>query len=189
MTELILASTSVYRRELMSRLGLPFQALAPSFEEEPYKGKGSAPLALAETLAAGKARSLASHQNCVIGGDQLVSFHGQILGKPKTFERACEQLSMMSGHTHELITAVMVIHQGREIPHTDRTKMKMRELTRTQIETYVKAELPYDCAGSYKIEARGITLFEKIDSEDFTAIQGLPLVWLTKILSSVGYPL
>jgi septum formation protein len=189
MTELILASTSIYRRELLARLGLPFQALPPQFDEDAQKTHGLAPQTLAESLAAGKARSLSSHQNCVIGGDQLISFNGQILGKPKTVERASEQLAMMSGHTHELITAVMIIHQGREIQHTDRTRLKMRTLTRAQIDQYVKAELPLDCSGSYKIEARGITLFEKIDSEDFTAIQGLPLLWITKILSSVGYPL
>lgn len=187
MTELILASTSVYRRELLSRLGLAFQAKAPLFDEDSYKSQGITPLALAETLAAGKARSLATSSNCVIGGDQLVSLDGQIIGKSKSFERACEQLAMMSGKTHKLITAVIVIHKGYEIPYTDITRLTMRSLSRNQIEAYVQAENPIDCAGSYKIESRGISLFEKIESQDFSAIQGLPLLWLTKTLSHVGY--
>jgi len=187
MTELILASTSPYRRELLARLGLAFRAEAPQFDEDAHKNRGLSPLSLAEFLAAGKARSLSAKGNCVIGGDQLVSFENQILGKSKTFDGACQQLAMMSGKTHELITAVMVIYQGEEIAHTNRTRLTMRKLSPSLIEDYVKAENPVDCAGSYKIETRGISLFEKIETDDFSAIQGLPLLWLTQTLANRGY--
>lgn len=189
MTELILASTSPYRKELLSRLGLCFTAIAPAFDEDAYKTKGLPPGDLAPLLAKGKAESLASNTNCVIGGDQIAHLEGKILGKPKTLERAIEQLSLLNGKTHELLTAVHVSYQGQSFPHLDVTRLTMRKLSHQQIKDYVEADRPLDAAGSYKIETRGICLFERIESQDFTAIQGLPLIWLTKILAELEYPI
>lgn len=187
MTPLILASTSPYRQDLLKKLGLSFSAQAPLFDEETFKNQGLMPLELAQTLALGKAQSLATHENCVIGGDQLVSFQGKILGKAKTFEKAFEQLSSMQGKTHELITAVCVFHKKEKTEWINVTKLSMRKLTREQIETYLKKDNPLDCAGSYKIELNGLSLFENIETSDFSAIQGLPLLELGSVLSKYGY--
>lgn len=184
---LILASTSKYRAELLGRLGLPFESQSPAFDEESYKSKGLDPVTLAQTLARKKAESLAGPDLCAIGGDQLVSFEGRVLGKPHTFEKACQSLAEMSGKTHELVTAVHVISPKQSWDILDRTVLTMRSLTTQQIENYVRADQPLDCAGSYKIEKRGISLFAKIQSQDFTAIQGLPLIELTRILTEVGF--
>ncbi len=184
--QLILASTSKYRRELLERLAIPFEAKSPLFDEEKEKTPGMAPQALAEKLALGKAQSLAQEGLVVIGGDQLVSFEGKILGKSHTPEKAVEQLLSMQGKTHELITAICVFDGMKAIPYTDITKLKMRPMTRAQIEHYVSLDNPIDCAGSYKIEKHGIMLFDQILSQDFTAITGLPLMELRKILERCG---
>lgn len=184
--QLILASTSKYRQELLSRLTFTFTAQAPLFDEEKEKGSSLSPQALAEKLAFMKAQSLAGAGKVVIGGDQLVSFEGRILGKPHTREKAVEQLLAMQGKTHELITAVCVFDGDKALPFTDITTMHMKALSRAQLEHYVELDLPLDCAGSYKIEKHGISLFEKIESQDFTAIQGLPLLKLNQVLEGCG---
>jgi septum formation protein len=185
--QLILASTSKYRRELLERLAIPFEAKAPLFDEEKEKTPGMAPQALAEKLAYGKAQSLAREGFVVIGGDQLVSFDGKILGKSHTPEKAVEQLLEMQGKSHELITAICVFDGLKTvIPYTDITRLKMRPMTRAEIERYVQLDNPIDCAGSYKIETYGIMLFDKIESQDFTAVTGLPLMELRKILQRCG---
>ncbi|MEN0059738.1 MAG: nucleoside triphosphate pyrophosphatase [Bdellovibrio sp.] len=184
--ELILASTSKYRQELLSRLDYKFRQEAPQIDEEKEKDPSLSPLALAEKLAYLKAASLAGPGKAVIGGDQLVSWQGQILGKPHTIEKAVDQLLEMQGQVHELITAICVICEDKIIPHTDITRMSMKKLSREQIEHYVQLDMPLDCAGSYKIEKHGIMLFDKIETSDFTAIQGLPLMELNKILESQG---
>jgi septum formation protein len=184
--QLILASTSKYRRELLERLAIPFEAKAPLYDEDKEKTPGMAPRALAEKLALGKAQSLAREGLVVIGGDQLVAFEGQILGKSHTAEKAVEQLLAMQGKTHELITAICVFDGMKAIPYTDITHLKMRPMTRAEIERYVQLDNPIDCAGSYKIEKHGIMLFDKIDSQDFTAVTGLPLMELRKILERCG---
>lgn len=184
--QLILASTSKYRQELLSRLAYTFTAQAPLIDEEKEKDPSLSPLALAEKLAQLKAGSLKSAGKVVIGGDQLVSFEGRIIGKAHTPERAVEQLLSMQGKTHELITAICVYDGEKMIPYTDITRMHMKKLSREKIEHYVSLDNPIDCAGSYKIEKHGIMLFEKIESQDFTAIQGLPLIELSKILENAG---
>ncbi len=188
---LILGSTSVYRKELLQRLGIPFQCQKPNFDEDSAKNQNShlEPLPLAKQLALHKALSLAGPGNLVIGGDQLVHFKGQVLGKPGHFEKARECLEFLSGGTHELITAVAIVSSERTEEFCDITRLTMRHLTRSEIETYLQADEPWDCAGSYKIEKRGISLMEKIETEDFTAIQGLPLIQLAKSLRSFGVPL
>lgn len=182
--QLILASTSKYRQELLHRLALPFVAVAPLIDEENEKDPALAPRALAEKLAFLKAHSLKGEGKVVIGGDQLVSFEGRIIGKGHTTERAVEQLLAMQGKIHELVTAICIFDGEKVIPYTDITRMHMKTLTRAQAEHYVSLDNPIDCAGSYKIEKHGIKLFDKIESEDFTAIQGLPLIALSKILEN-----
>jgi septum formation protein len=147
------------------------------------------PEALASRLAGAKATSLADLHPfaTLIGSDQLVAFEGQCFGKPGSMTAAIEQLLAMSGREHRLITAVAVWHRGRILEHTDVATLRFRNLTRDEIERYVAADQPIDCAGAYKLEARGITLFERISSDDFTAITGLPLIALTTILREVGY--
>lgn len=184
---IILASTSPYRKELLSKLGLPFTVQKPVCDEDAFKAKIRDPIELAVTLARTKAESLANYENCVIGGDQLVALGPKILGKPGTIEKAYEQLEMMQGNTHRLITAVWTIYKGQPYPCLDISEIEMRELSREQIEAYVRKDLPLDCAGSYKMEKSGLTLVSKMKCQDFSAIQGLPLIQITKILDEIGY--
>ena len=184
--QLILASTSKYRYELLSRLAYKFTATAPRVDEEKEKDLRLAPQALAEKLARVKAESLKGPGKVVIGGDQLLSFEGRILGKSHTPEKAVTELMSLQGKTHELITAICVFDGDKEYTHTDITRMTMKKRTREQIERYVQLDEPMDCAGSYKAERHGIMLFDKIETEDFTAIQGLPLIALSKILENLS---
>lgn len=189
MKQLILASTSVYRQELLKRLGLPFKAQAPGVDEDAEKNKGLRPLKLAEHLACLKARSLMKPGYVVIGGDQLVDFQGKTLGKPGGREAAITQLQSMVGQTHDLITSVCVASDEGEVLMTDITQMTLRKLSLPEIERYIDHDQPMDCAGAYKIEKLGITLMEKIETDDFTAIQGLPLMKLSKVLREKGFNL
>jgi len=188
-SDLVLASTSPYRRALLERLGVPFRCRAPGVDEDALKLGASGPRELAERLALAKALSLRDEEPAatLIGGDQLVAFEGRIFGKPGTSARASDQLAAMAGRAHALITALAVWHDGRTYRHIDVTTLHMRPLDRDAIARYVAADLPLDCAGSYKLERRGITLFERIESEDHTAITGLPLIALTTILREIGY--
>jgi septum formation protein len=189
--ELVLASSSPYRRALLERLSVPFRWRTPPVDEASIKvqARGAAPRALAERLAEAKATSLAHDEPdaILIGSDQLVALDGRILGKPGDPANAIAQLTAMAGRTHELITALAVWHQGNVLVHTDVTRMHMRALSPQEIARYVQADQPLDCAGSYKIEERGVVLFERIESEDQTAITGLPLIALTTILREIGF--
>jgi septum formation protein len=187
MKQLVLASTSAYRQELLRRLGLEFIALPPGVNEDQEKATGLAPQALAERLASLKAKALAGPGRVVIGGDQLVNFNGKILGKPGHPDKAFEQLKSMSGKTHELVTAVSVWSEEQEIVFCDITRMTLRPLDDGEIRRYIQADRPLDCAGSYKIEKLGITLMARIETQDFTAIQGLPLMKLAEILRQKGF--
>jgi septum formation protein len=146
-------------------------------------------LALAEALARGKAAGVARLEPdaAIIGCDQLVSFGGRVFGKPGSADRAVDQLESMSGETHELITSMVILLGDREFVHTDVTRLRMRRLTRAELERYVAADRPLDCAGSYKLEERGITLFDRIESDDHTAITGLPLIALVGFLRELGF--
>ncbi len=190
MPPLILASTSPYRRALLERLGLPFSAIKPACDEEALKDPALAPQALAERLAEAKAASLAAAQPeaVIIGSDQVCALGREILHKAGTAERAVAQLMRLSGTSHQLITAVCVLHGGRRWRFTDVTTLAMRRLDQAELERYVVADQPMDCAGSYKLECRGIALFERIDSADQTAIIGLPLMALCGVLREIGYP-
>jgi septum formation protein len=187
--DLVLASTSPYRRALLARLGVPSRCVPPRFDEASLDRADRSPRALAEALAMGKAASISAIEPAatIIGCDQLVTLEGQILGKPGTAGRAIEQLTALAGRVHELITAVVVLQGERRHVHTDVTMMKMRALDRDEISRYVSRDQPLDCAGSYKIEETGITLFDTVTTEDHTAITGLPLIRLTTILRALGF--
>ncbi|RUL88419.1 Maf family protein [Tautonia sociabilis] len=186
--DLILASTSPYRRELLSRLRLPFHCLPPGVDEDAMHRLGLPPAELAGRLAEAKADAIARHHPgaVVIGSDQLVAFDGRVLGKPGSPDRAVEQLLTLSGREHELITALAVRLGDRLIRHTEVARLRFRPLSRPELERYVAADLPIDCAGSYKLESLGIALFDRIDCPDHTAIVGLPLIALTTILRDLG---
>lgn len=188
---LILASTSKYRGALLSQLGWPFDAIAPGVDEDQLKSKDLSPTQLAMELA--KLKALAVFQKhpeaCVIGSDQVCMLNGELLGKPGSKEKAIEQLQRMQGTHHELITAVTILYPQGEINFHNRTLLFMRPLSVTEITRYIEEDLPLDCAGSYKLETKGIKLFEKIEMDDHTSIIGLPLIQLNNQLLLIGYPL
>jgi len=175
--------------ELLERLGVPFQCVAPTCDEEQFKALGLEPAELAERLAREKAISVAKHHPAatIVASDQLLLFESTILGKPGSRVEAIAQLTRLGGQPHELLTAV-ALFQGDTWAHfLDRTRLVMRPLKADEIERYVDADQPFDCAGSYKIEARGIALFDRIETEDFTAITGLPLIRLSHHLRKLGF--
>lgn len=188
---LILASTSPYRRELLARLGLPFETQAPAVDETPLPGE--APRELALRLARAKAQDVARHhpQALVIGSDQVADLHGQPLGKPGSHERARAQLSRMSGQTVLFHTAVSLACAARGLLQTElaTVRVRFRELDAASIERYLRAEQPYDCAGSAKSEGLGITLLAAIESDDPTALIGLPLIRTAALLRAAGLAL
>jgi septum formation protein len=188
---LVLASTSKYRGELLSQLGWPFEMLAPGVDEEKIKTNNLPPAELALELSRLKANAVFVRRNssCVIGSDQVCSLGDRMLGKPGTMEKAREQLLMLQGQSHELLTAVTVITPAELTTFLNRTTLHMRSLTEAEITHYLEQDRPFDCAGSYKLESRGIKLFERIEMEDHTAIIGLPLIELSNILIKMGYPL
>ncbi len=189
MSKLVLASTSPYRRALLARLGVPFRCVAPLVNEDELKNTQIAPRMLASQLARAKAASVAATESdaVVVGSDQVVAFEGRVFGKPGSADAAVEQLLAMAGKPHEIITAVSVVHPAGVCEYLDATVLWMRPLERAELERYVAADQPLDCAGSYKLEARGIALFERVDSDDQTAVVGLPLIALTTILRGLGF--
>jgi septum formation protein len=192
MTQIVLASESKYRRELVQRLGLEVRSVAADYDEEREKDAlgDVSPTALVRALALGKARSLASkHPDAlVIGSDQTVELDGRSLGKPHTTERAIAQLAQLAGRTHHIHTAVAVHHaaSGRTEEWLDTHALTVRPLSLQEIEDYVLRDQPLDCAGSYKIEGVGIALFERIEGGDFTGVIGLPLTGLVTLLGRFG---
>lgn len=183
-TRVILASTSQYRRELLSRILCSFETVDPEVDERPQQETIAEPARLASTLAQLKAESVARrHPHAVvIGSDQVACLDDRILGKPGNSENACSQLRLMSGQTHQLFTAVCVIAPDRTVEFSNTTHLTMRELTCEQILRYVERDQPVHCAGSYMIEAGGIALFSAVETTDFTAITGLPLIELSTTL-------
>jgi septum formation protein len=193
MPELVLASTSPYRRGLLERLGLEVTAAAPACDEEAEKRRGpSEPLALAAHLAEAKALSLrASHPGCfILGGDQIATLEDAILDKPGTEARARAQLERLAGRAHRLVTAICLVHpDGTLDAHVDIAHLVMRPLEDDEIARYIARDQPLDCCGSYRVERLGIALFESIDAPDFTAIEGLPLMKLAAMLRRAGFEL
>jgi septum formation protein len=188
---LILASTSQYRKALLTQLGWPFEAMSSGVDEDQLKNKGLSPTQLAVELAKLKAEVIfkKSPSSCVIGSDQVCMLQGELLGKPGSIEKAIEQLNKMQGQHHELITAVTILSPSGEISFHNRTLLHMRKLSLEEIKQYIEEDLPLDCAGSYKLESKGIKLFEKIEMDDHTSIIGLPLIQLNNNLLQLGYPL
>lgn len=188
---LILASTSRYRAQLLSQLSWPYSQENPGVDEDELKLKKLSPHNLASSLSELKARAVFSKHPMasVIGSDQVCHLNGIILGKPGTKDKAIEQLMLMQGKTHELLTAVTVLSPKGEVTFVNRTVLNMRSLERKTVENYVDADSPLDCAGSYKLESRGIKLFESIETSDHTAIIGLPLIELSNVLVKWGYPI
>ena len=188
---LILGSTSPYRRELLSRLRLPFEVASPEVDETPQPGEG--PSDLACRLALAKARAVAARfpAAVVIGSDQVADLGGEPLGKPGTHERAVAQLHRMRGRTVIFQTAVAVVCRdtGFEQVALAPVRVRFRELADAEIESYLRAETPYDCAGSAKSEGLGIALLESIENDDPTALIGLPLIRTARLLRAAGLPL
>ena len=185
---LILASTSRYRRELLERLRIPFEAHSPETDETPLPGE--APAALAERLALAKARALASRfpDAIIIGADQVADVDGTAIGKPGDHARAVEQLRAMSGRTIVFQTALAVVRESTGFAQVQRApvSVRFRTLTDAEIEFYLRTEQPYDCAGSAKCETLGIALLDAIDSDDPTALIGLPLIRTAALLRAAG---
>jgi septum formation protein len=188
---LILGSTSAYRRELLERLRIPFSVESPHVDETPLPDE--APAALAKRLALAKARAVAERfpDSVVIGSDQVADLDGHPLGKPGNHTRAVEQLQRMRGKTVIFQTAVAVVcaQSGFAQESLAPVKVKFRDLTDAEIETYLLAEKPYDCAGSAKSEGLGIALLDSIENDDPTALVGLPLIRTSRMLREAGIAL
>ena len=185
---LILASTSRYRRELLSRLRLPFEVVAPGVDETALAGE--TPAALAERLSRAKADAVAAlHPGAVvIGSDQVCELDGEAFGKPGTHERAVRQLERLSGQRAVFHTSVCVVRRdiGYERHAAAPVRVHFRRLHADEIEHYLRTEQPYDCAGSAKCETLGISLLEAIESDDPTALVGLPLIRTARLLREAG---
>jgi septum formation protein len=185
---LVLASTSPYRRELLGRLRVPFEAIAPGVDESPDPGE--TPRALAVRLAAAKAGAVAVRTPgaWVIGSDQVAELDGRALGKPGSRDAAIAQLLRMSGREVVFRTALSLAHgDGRHFDDEDATTVRFRRLGLDEVSRYVDAESPLDCAGSFKAEGLGIALFEAIESRDPTALVGLPLIATARLLRAAGF--
>ena len=188
---LVLGSTSLYRRELLQRLRLPFEVVSPQVDETPLDGE--APQALAERLALAKANAVAllHPRAVVIGSDQVADLDGEPLGKPGNHANAVRQLQRMRGRTVVFQTAVAVVcHESGFVGQAlAQVKVGFRQLSDRAIEDYLQAEKPYDCAGSAKSEGLGIALLEVIDNQDPTALVGLPLIHTCRLLRAAGLAL
>ncbi len=188
---LILGSTSPYRRELLSRLRIPFDVVAPEVDETP--GETESPQQLACRLAMSKARAVAARfpRAIVIGCDQVADLDGSAIGKPVAHDAAAAQLRRMSGRLVIFQTAVAVVCAEAKFAEMDlaQVRVRFRDLSDAAIETYLLAEQPYDCAGSAKSEGLGIALLDAIDNDDPTALVGLPLIRTCRMLRSAGLDL
>jgi len=188
MPPLILASTSVYRRELLSRLKLPFDVAAPGVDETPVAGETPPDLALRLALAKAEAVARMRPDAVIIGSDQVADLDGASIGKPHVHERAVAQLRAMSGRTVVFQTAVAVVRPQTGFARTllAPVRVRFRALDDEHIERYLQAEKPYDCAGSARSESLGIALLETIESDDPTALVGLPLIRTCTLLLEAG---
>jgi len=187
---IVLASTSPFRRELLSRLALPFETTAPDIDES--RPPHEPPLDMVRRLSEAKARAGApACQALVLGSDQVATIGDDVLGKPGTHERAAAQLRHLSGRSVTFLTGLCLLNTA-----TDETQVEVipfrvhfRTLSEEQIERYLRHDLPYNCAGSFKSEGLGITLFERMEGDDPTALVGLPLIRLTDMLTRAGVSL
>ncbi|MQT72852.1 Maf family protein [Pseudomonas helleri] len=191
MLPLLLASSSVYRRDLLSRLRLPFTCSSPDIDESHRPGEPA--LELVQRLSLEKAQALAaSHPaHLIIGSDQVAVLNGQIIGKPHTFDKARQQLLNASGASVSFLTGLTLLNSQTGHYQTDCVPftVHMRHLSAEQIERYLHAEEPYDCAGSFKAEGLGVSLFQRTEGDDATSLVGLPLIRLVDMLLAQGVAL
>ena len=189
--QIILASSSIYRKALLERLPIVFSSEKPEIDESPLKDE--TPMQLATRLALVKARHIASkHSNAlVIGSDQVAVIEGTIVGKPGNRARAIQQLSAASGKTVQFLTGLCLYNSHNDSYQTDAIPFKVffRTLSLAEIESYVDIEKPFNCSGSFKWEKLGIALFEKMEGDDVTALEGLPLIRLIDMLKHAGHPI
>jgi len=188
---LILGSSSPYRKELLSRLKIPFESVAPNVDETPHNHESPKDLALRLALAKARAVALNNPEAVVIGSDQVADLEGTPLGKPGNHANAILQLQRMRGKTVIFQTALSVVCVASGYERTDlaAVKVKFRDLSDAEIESYLRAEEPYDCAGSAKSEGLGIALLESIENDDPTALIGLPLIRTCQMLREAGVKL
>ncbi len=187
---LILASTSPFRRELLQRLGIDFSTAAPDIDESAHPGEK--PSELVRRLSEAKARAIgASRQGLIIGSDQVASTGDDILGKPGSHEKAVEQLKYLSGKSVCFYTGLCLLNTETDTARVEVAPYTVlfRRLDDSQIENYLRADEPYNCAGSFKSEGLGITLFERMEGDDPSALIGLPLIQLTTMLREAGIAL
>jgi len=189
MRRLLLASSSPYRQQLLSRLRLPFESCAPDIDETSLPGESAEQLVT--RLAEQKARALAEQypNHLIIGSDQVAVLDSKIIGKPHTYERAKQQLQSASGNSVRFLTGLALFDSATGRAQTDCVPFTVhfRELDEARIERYLKIEQPYDCAGSFKAEGLGISLFRATEGEDVTSLVGLPLISLVDMLLNEGY--
>ena len=187
--EILLASSSPYRRGLLDRFLAEFEAVSPDVDESNNEGLGPSELArhLARTKA--EAVSASSRNALVIGADQLAVLEGRVLGKPGSHQKAVEQLLAASGKSVTFLTAVCMLDPvtRKRYEHTDETVVHFREFDRRLAEAYLSLDEPYDCAGSFKLEGAGFLLFESVKTDDPTALIGLPMIWISDRLLELGY--
>jgi septum formation protein len=185
----MLASTSRYRAALLGRLGLPFNTAGPAVDEAEQPGES--PRARALRLSEAKAEAVAAQypEAVIIGGDQVAALGDRILRKPGNATVCREQLKSLSASRAEFFTAVTVRCQATSLAltHVDTTTVSLRRLDDAEVDRYIEREQPFDCAGGFKAESLGISLFERMDSQDPTAIVGLPLIWLAGALRTAGF--
>jgi len=187
---IVLASTSPFRRELLSRLALPFETAAPDIDESRHLHEP--PLDMVRRLSEAKARACASARNTlVIGSDQVATVGDDVLGKPGSHERATAQLRHLSGRSVTFLTGLCLLNTATDESQVDVIPFRVhfRTLSEEQIERYLRHDQPYNCAGSFKSEGLGITLFKRMEGDDPTALVGLPLIRLTDMLKKAGVSL
>lgn len=188
MKKLLLASSSLYRQALLRKLGLDFSSCAPDIDESPVRGES--PANLVKRLAEAKAEKLAAiyPDHLIIGSDQVASFQDQILGKPGNFENALAQLQLCRGESIEFLTGLCLYNPetGQRQTSVETYKVRFRKLSDQQIRNYLLRETPYDCAGSFKSEGLGISLFDALEGEDPNTLVGLPLIALIRMLNKEG---
>ena len=187
--DILLASSSPYRRGLLDRFLAEFEAVSPDVDES--NDAGLEPAELARHLARAKAEAVSARARdaLIIGADQLAVLEGQVLGKPGSHQKAVEQLLAASGKSVRFLTAVCMLDPvtRKRYEHTDETIVHFREFDRRLAEAYLRLDEPYDCAGSFKIEGAGFLLFESVKTDDPTALVGLPMIWISDRLLELGY--
>ena len=187
--QIILASSSAYRRGLLDRFLDEYQTVSPEVDETNEEGLSAADLA--SDLARKKAEAISANARraLIIGADQLAVLDDQVLGKPGNHQRAVEQLMAASGKTVQFLTAVCILDPVSRTrhEHTDTTTVRFRDYDRRLAESYLRHDEPYDCAGSFKLEGAGFVLFEAVDTDDPTALIGLPMIWVADRLLQLGY--